>query len=392
VLWGPALLGILALSSPRPRQVARLLSIGLAAGLAALAGIYVFRSGLLFGAGDGQAAISIGEIRSLAYRMLFEEGFFPNRRVFLDSLWSSGATWLMIAFGAVLAVADVTEREKRRAALRLLLAASPIAFVLVYANAWPYAYVVLMPTACLLGGRAVAFLVDSREPVRRLIAAVALMAAAIPLASLAWTYRLDGQRDQQQVLSVVHRIFPQPVAYIDKSGMVSSFPRQPQPLTGQRIKAYREAGHPALKRFVEQTQPPLLIVNSLVLDLWNGGAEKVPDRFRLLVEDEDMIRESFAQFWGPIYLAGREWHGLDVGERIEFDIVIEGPYTLLADADVVVDGRAYRPGDSVVLSAGRHRLETLAPAERVRLLWGDGLKLPPEEPSAKPLFSWYGGG
>ena len=103
-----------------------------------------------------------------------------------------------------------------------------------------------------------------------------------------------------------------------------------------------------------------------------------------------MVRKTYAPFWGPIYLAGRQWRDLDAGERVEFDITIGGAYTLHSDSDVVIDGRLYRPGASVELNTGGHHLETVESAGSIRLLWGAGLEIPSEVATPEPVFFGYG--
>lgn len=391
VLWAPAFLAILVFSATDRRQITKLLTIGLAVAIAGLCGLFLVRAGITHaGIIGGPAAITFSELNSIAYRMFVEEGFFPNRQVFVESVRSGGPIWLMTAFGAFLAGRDLFSPEKRIAGARQLFAASPVVSVLFYANSWQYAYVILLPTSCLLAGRAVSFLIRSGLLVRRMIATACLLSALLPLFSIAWIYRHDGQLKQAQVLSIVHRVFPEPVAYIDKSGMVSSFAGLHFPLTGLRIKAYRATRKPALSRFIEEAQPPMMIVNTRVLDLWQGGAEAVPERFRLLLEDEAMVRRTYAPFWGPIYLAGREWRGLNAREQVQFDITIGGVYTLHSDSNIMIDGRLYLPGASVKLDAGSHHLETVEGAKSIRLLWGAGLKIPSEVATPEPVFFGYG--
>ena len=37
--------------------------------------------------------------------------------------------------------------------------------------------------------------------------------------------RFDGQFDQRAVVAAVHRIFPEPVPYLDHGGVMASFPK-----------------------------------------------------------------------------------------------------------------------------------------------------------------------
>ncbi len=394
VLWAPAVLGLLLIaSSERPQERGRLALASVFAGMAALAvfGTILGLHSLLLAAKPESAGGSAGaaDFDSIFWQMFVAEGLFPRWRPLLASLLTNLAIWALIIGGAGLALSRLRRPETRSTALRLLCLASPLLFIALYHNAWPYAYLVLIPTACLLGGLAFAALLGAGRAMLTLLAAVLLAAVALQGAVAARANLTDSQKLQRQVLSLIHETFPEPVAYIDKTGMVPSFPRKIFTMTTYGLRLYRERGEAAIAAYIREAQPPLLIVGWRVLDVWPGGlAESYPAEDRLFPEDEAMLRATYAPFWGPVYLAGREWRVLAAGQRARFDLTLPGDYTVFAEAPLVIDGRRIEPGDSLRLEAGAHWMESTAAQARARLLWGKDLQAPAMEPAAMPLY-WF---
>jgi hypothetical protein len=256
----------------------------------------------------------------------------------------------------------------------------PILSVTFYTNAFPYSYLVLIPTACLLAGEAFSRFMETGEGVKGVTALLCLGGAAIPMIVFAWGLNYETMQRQRQTLSVVHELFDHPVPYIDISGMVASFPRTRLAITRAVLTPYRRAGVPVLTNYIRDSEPPLLIVNSPSLDMWTEGRlEGLDPDIRLLPQDEETLRATYAHYWGQIYLAGRQWHDLGPGETRFFDIIVPGEHTLLASNPVTVDGQTFAPGATIPLNAGPHELRTTSAEPDLRILWGKNLKLPAEE-------------
>jgi hypothetical protein len=289
-------------------------------------------------------------------------------------------TWVLVAIGLCLGLTGLRQPQSRRNSLILMLLALPILSVSFYTNAFPYAYLVLLPTTCLLAGHAVSKFMASGEQMKRIFVLGCLGVAAMPLVHFAWEYRNDGQGRQKQIVTAVHRLFPEPVPYIDMSGLIASFPRPTLSITWFALDAYRRAGVPVLSNYIHRDKPPLLIVNTKVLQVWDEEVLASLDS-RLLPQDEETIRATYAHYWDQIYLAGRQWRDLAAGESRSFDIVVPGDHTLIARDSVIVDGRTYRPWATIRLDEGPHRLQTTSAEPDPRILWGTRLKpledLPP---------------
>jgi len=388
VLWAPAFTAVLAVGLWRRQSRVKPVLAGALAAVGTFGAIMLAHSWSQSAAGDPAPAISTETLQHTGFRMLLEDGLLPRTDVLLPALLQNPVTWGLMLAGLVLALTELRLAPARRRALLLLLLALPIASLAFYANAWPYAYVVLIPTACLLAGHALSRYLRGGDAIRTVSVALCLAVAALPMALSAWSLRHDQQAGQKQVLSIVHALFDEPVPYIDKGGMVSSFPRQPIFLSRWGLKNYRDAGQPLFARYIRDVRPPLLIVNTPVLDVWDEDVvQRIDPAFRLLPEDAEALRAAYAHYWGEIHLAGRQWRDLGAAAAVTFDIAIAGDYTLLSRGPATVDGRTYAPGATVPLGTGPHSLHTSTPEPDLRLLWGTDTQIPPEPPSEAPIYT-----
>ena len=394
ILWAPAVLGLLLVSGiAKPEARRPLLLASLAAGVIALAVFFAILGlhglSLTPPPDRGVSVTGSNSLLSIFWEMFVAEGLFPRGRLFFLSLIQNVFIWILILAGVLQAIRELRDPDRRLRAQKLLWLATPLLFVAVYHNAWPYAYLVLTPTACLLGGLAFGDLASSAELRKRALAGIVLLLVAIEAALLIQPNMVDRQSIQKQVLGIVHELFPEPVHYIDKTGMVSSFPRKMFTLTVYGLRLYREEGRPAVSEYIAERQPPLLLVNSEVLDVWSEeGAQAQGEEYRLLPEDEAALQATYAPYWGPIYLAGREWRDLMAGEERRFELTFSGDYTVIAEAPLLIDGRRIAPGESLTLEAGAHQVLSLAEQARARLLWGEALGVPAADPPPHSVWGF----
>jgi hypothetical protein len=380
VLWAPAFVGVLAVGLWDSQHRLRPILAGTMTGAATYAGVLLAHWWLISTESDPAPGIPIDGLASIGTYMVFDR-LVPQPLVLWGALILNPVTWTLILTGFGLALAGLREPEARRNSLVLLFLASPIIWVVFYTNAFPYAYFVLIPTACLLAGKAFSRFMGTAEGIKGVTALLALAAAAIPMTLFAvWELRQDHTRPQREVLSVVHRLFEEPVHYIDISGMVASFPREMPVITRAVLSGYRSAGVPVVTNYIRESHPPLLIVNSTSLDVWSEDVlESLDPDIRLLPQDEEAIRATYAHYWADIFLAGRQWQDLGPGERHAFEIMVPGEHTLLAGSPVIVDGQPVAPGATIPLTEGQHELRTTSAEPDLRILWGKDLKLPAEE-------------
>ena len=377
VLWAPAFLGVLANGLWNCQARLRPILAGATTGSGTLAGILLAHRWLISTETGSSPGVSLDGLAATGSYMFFD-GLFPHSDVLLTALLLNPATWILITIGFGLALADLRAPQSRRNSLLLLFLASPLLALTFYTNAFPYAYLTLIPTACLLAGKAFSRLTGTAEGLKGVTALVCLGSSAVPMILFVWEMRVDHSQDQRQILSTVHELFKEPVPYIDAGGMVASFPRRMPIITRAALTPYRRAGVPAVTNYIHESKPPLLIVNSPSLDVWND-LERPDPGVRLLPRDEDAIRATYAHYWDQIYLAGRQWRDLRPGERRSFETVIAGKHTLLASGPVIVDGQTIAPGGTIALTSGPHYLLTTSAEADLRILWGEDLKLPTNE-------------
>lgn len=371
VLWAPAFVGVLAVGLWDRQDRVRQVAAGALAGIATFAGIMLIHARLI-SIDPANVPVTLGRGSSNAGQYMLLNGLVPQWEFLRHAVLANAGTWILLGIGICLAVARLRQTQSRRNSLTLLLLALPILSLTFYTNSFPYAYLVLMPTACLLAGHAFSTFTESSERPKKILASGCLFIAAMPMVHLAWEYRSDGQEHQKQIVAEVHRLFPKPVPYLDMSGSVASFPRPALNITWYGLDSYRRADVPGWSNYIQRHKPPLLIVNTKVLQVWDEEQLESLES-RLLPQDEETIRATYAHYWDQIYLAGRQWRHLAAGESRAFEIVVPGDHTVIASGPVIVDGQTYQPWTTVRLDEGPHELRTTAAEADLRILWGTRL-------------------
>ena len=290
--------------------------------------------------------------------------------------------WLLIALGATAALL-----QRRWQAATLALSLLPIVF---YRNAFPYFYVVMLAPAAILAGLAVQQLWQWLRPRTAdwLPAALTgLIAAGLLYQMMAPVRRFwePQQFSQRSLLAAVHRIFPEPVDYVDCCGMVSSFRKANFFMSTWGKEDYRARNIPFMDRTMQAARPYFVLVNTNSLD----PEDKSPEG--LLAEDVDRIRRLYPIYWGRIRVAGAEGR-LAAGQALELTVPFEGRYRLATDAPVRIDGRLRRDGDVIAIAADALRLRVestvdAAASGRVALYIAAAQPPPVVPPSAAPLFA-----
>lgn len=179
---------------------------------------------------------------------------------------------------------------------------------------------------------------------------------------------------QRQVIEAVHRMFPVPVAYLDRCSMISSFPQAGLFLSSWGIEDYRNTGRPIMREMLAERQPKFLIANSPFLAEAFAPAASGERAQSLFAEDREVLEGNFIHHWGPVFVAGKQVIATD-REQL-FDLLIGGPYTVESTGPLLIDGRRYAPGDVLALRPGTHRFVSPAGAQRLLLRWGDRLARP----------------
>lgn len=302
--------------------------------------------------------------------------FAPRRDYLVRLVAEDPWFWAGVLAGLLVAV-----RLRAWSAAALSLSLAPLLF---YRNAFPYYYPVMMAPAAVLIGIVAERLLQARSPRTR---APALLALAAGLAAiLAGAYdslmslRFSDQAAQRDVVAAVHRIFPEPVPYIDHSGMIASFPKVNFFMSTWGVEAYRRAGRDFMPDALAGRCPPLLLIDHPVLSPGTLLYRQLSETDRRLMET------GYVDYWGPIRVAGAASELADGAPRT-LRVPCSGAYRVETDGAVLLDGRPVADGDVVTLEGGRDSQvagdPAGPPAGRLRLVWA-GAQAPPAESPPRP--------
>ena len=357
----------------------------------AVAGYAVHRATLPHGQGVSTAGYIGGSFSTfVAFTHLYSGG-----RFLLTTLSNDTVLWLFIVLGFIIALVDLIGRRRpdRERTAYVALMFLPLLSILFYRNTFPYYYAFMMPPVMLLCGYAFSRIVSAIEPTdRRLAAAVTiLLTAGIFAQSFALRYPAFTKTPvktaaQHDLLFEVHKMFPEPVPYIDAPGMVASFPSAAFFMGSKGIEVYLKAGKPVLTQTLTDKKPVFLLANVPYLDLRGERCPKAPGGLTLLEPDWRAMKDYFIPHWGPIWVAGKQFDFWLEQGRQPFDIVVPGKYTLETESSVLIDGAVHSDGDVLELAAGFHTIEPDPAAQTATLRWGDHLYVPPVPPPPPALY------
>ncbi len=380
----------LALSSEAKAPVLRNLLAFAAALFAVYATLTFFHASTLASAEHPGADAVLGRVAS---KVILIDQFFPRWRYFVLDLLDNFWIWGLVAAGLGLTCHGLWRaKDRRRAGDWLLLTfLIPLGSPVFYRNAFPYFYVLIMVPAIVLCGVWLERIVlgARREGSRRRLALIPCLVLPVVVGFIG--HYADNAEDatasQSELIGLVHRLFPQPTAYIDRCSMISSYLKSGFFMSSWGMETYLDRARPIMRDILVTERPAFLIANTRSLDLslpWQETA--VAGGATLLEEDFEVLKRNFVRHWGALYVAGKRFAFETAARDREFEILIPGTYTVEAETDVVIDGLRHRPGSVIELSAATHRAAPTAAPAGVTLRWGDHLARPPHRPSERPIF------
>lgn len=324
------------------------------------------------------------------------EQIFPARTWIIQTLVIDFFIWLLLFGGLIVHLTDLLRHTCARTdpKMFLLVLSIPLLSLLVYRNAYPYFFVFLVPTATLFCGYAFERLASKLKNARRitvpvLSAVLGLMVLANFIAHFPRYIRTEAKLTslQRDVLAAIHRMFPEPVPYVDKCSMVSSYPKVGLFMSVAGISNYLRRGEPIMDGLLTKEKPLFLLANSFLLDLNSTEAPRSVGGQVLLDADWTALKSYFIHHWGPVWVVGKQF---SLGSAVEpryFQIVAPGLYTVETETDILIDGTLYRQGDVVWLEEGAHTAGAGGVTATIRLRWGDHLYRPDSEPEQTNLLA-----
>jgi hypothetical protein len=198
----------------------------------------------------------------------------------------------------------------------------------------------------------------------------------------------DRRVAQSEIITLVHELFAKPVPYIDRNSMVSSFPKVGFFMSSWGIEGYRERGVPIMRGILKEHEPKFLIANRrlLWLDHTQEEAEGMLRDYLLLDDDFHVLRENFVHHWGALYVAGKRLSPNADG-RTRVEILISGPYSLESEGAIYLSSQRVEPGETIILRAGRYRLQAAPGSGEILLRYGDRLAVPDHGPAGQSIYT-----
>ena len=190
---------------------------------------------------------------------------------------------------------------------------------------------------------------------------------------------------QREVIRAVHEIFPEPVPYIDRNGMIASFPKVGFFMSTWGIQSYRTSGQPVFADVLREHGPRFLLANSPFLSLAMANADAGGQL--LLDEDVVVLRGHFVPYWGPVYVAGTAMH-LEAGIDTVWEVLVKGPYQLLSASPVTIGSSLQAAGSTVQLGQGSVTLRSDV-AQNVVLRTSDARGIPTYPPPSGSLYTGF---
>ena len=209
--------------------------------------------------------------------------------------------------------------------------------------------------------------------------------ATIAIAASTWSHvapRLrDGTVAQRTVIHAIHEIFPRPVPYIDRNGMIASFPKVGFFMSTWGMQGYRDKERPVFADLLRIRKPHFVLANvpALVSALagTSAGGPLHPD-------DMEVLRKHFVPYWGPVYVAGKQLH-LEPATDTVWDVLIAGSYRLRSEGPVTIGNVLYVPGSTVNLDPGYVSFRSELKQD-VTLMVDSARGVPPYPPPTAPLY------
>lgn len=361
--------------------------------------LYNFHSSTLFVAQANEAnsvASNISAknfISNASEKVIILNDFFPRLPYFIFDLYKNMLTWVLLVLGIFIVLWESIRSKKQLISKNLLLPFAfliPLLTLLFYRNAFPYYYVFIMAPAIIFCG---AIIHKITEDFKKKNSAVFLIIATVFIIPVfigfLFHYGKNSSKEitaQKELIRIVHKIFPEPVPYIDGCSAISSFPKKGFFMSTWGMENYLKANKPIMHDILTHHQPLFILVNIPSLDFSLPRENKFTDRnYGLLKEDWDILKSNFIHHWGLISVAGKEFKFDYKASPRDFEILIPGIYTFEGNGTISIDEVPYEAGSIINLKKGHHIINPYSTTQ-VILRWGNNLHRPLNEPSFIPAF------
>lgn len=357
------------LASPARRAYAMHLGVGIVISAAFFAATYA-----LHRASFVHAQTDLAVAASSTAGAAFASGVFVRTWPYLSqAILGNPVTFAAIALGLRQCVADMLQAQTRARGLVLISFAFPFLTLFFYRNSYPYYYSFALAPAAI-----VAALAFERMPRLWERAGWAVVCALFLVLQIPGAIHTD-QSAQRATLAAVRKMFPVPARYIDRCGMVSTYPRVRMFMSTWGMQGYRARNVPVLRNEIAGNNPPLFVLANtpILLEAFAPGTQDLDDEYKLLPQDARALRENYIHQWGAIWVAGEDLGTVRSARALAIEI--PGKYTIESSGPLLIDHVRRRPSSVVMLARGNHEIESAA-AQHVILRYGDRLYRPATPP------------
>jgi len=362
--------------------------------------LYQFHSSTLAVSQVAGAKLAVSQVAgakqfvgSAASKVIMLNDLFPQLPYLALSLKENVFIWSFLILGIIIVTSDLIRSKGKRINRNLILYTFliPLITLIFYRNAFPYFYVFIIAPAIIFCGVIVHKMTEDyrRTGSAFLIVLVAIYSFSVCINFLFHYLNNSSDRTiaQRELLQAVHKIFPEPVPYIDGCSAISSFPKVGLFMSTWGMEGYLQANRPIMHKILTQRQPVFLFANIPSLDpLLPRENAFTAINYALLEKDWKVLNSNFIHHWGILYVAGKQFKfDSDAGSQ-NFEILIPGTYTLEGEEAVFINGVVYEPGSTVNLKKGSHTITAQHTPARAKLRWGEHLYRPSKEPTSIPVF------
>jgi hypothetical protein len=352
--------------------------------------IYVFHKSTLLSQELNQ---SLDSLSSIYTKVITFDNIFYRLAYLKRSFYDNFVIWTLFLVGIVFCIRDLIRSKDRFQTDKLVMFSFlMLLFTLFfYRNAFPYFYVFIISPSIISSGifphRLVKELKKNRSTFSFLIITVISLSVLFNFFVHYKQNLNDRIGSQKEVLELIHQLFPQPVPYIDRCSMVSSFPKIGFFMSTWGMENYLKSNTPIMSKLLNNYKPVFLLANSEWLDLsLSRETAYHAGRYSLLEEDLTILKENYIHHWGIVYIAGKQFYFDSKLKSHIFQIIIPGIYTYEGDIEATIDGNLYQNEDIIQLEKGYHFISPLKFPAKIILRWGDHLYRPAKNPNTTPIF------
>jgi hypothetical protein len=354
--------------------------------------LFMFHTYTLSGASfSGQGGYLAHLSRS---KILFHE-FFPNKFYIFQAVIENLVPLVFGMAGISIVWWEITRFKNLPDNFLLLCLLVPLLTLSFYEFTFPYFYVFILSPGMTISGVLPDRIAEKykKNGSKRLLTCLIISYVIVFISFLDHykNHSIDRTITQKNIIKTVHEMFPDPVPYIDRCNMISSFPMVGIHMTTWDMEKYTQANRPIMRELLVSRRPVFILANivHLNLSLPRGTGRDIFRVDPLSEEDFNVLRDNFIHHWGNLYVAGKH---LEFGSRERtksFENLIPGVYTIESGGDVWVDRVLYKPGSKIRLGHGTYTVAPRTTPMKVVLRWGEDLYRPQDPFPVQPVFFGY---